>query len=126
MLGLERLYLSIQLVIDKSKTPQCSRAVKSLKINYSFNSKVWIIHKIFRKWIEKLKKCVRQNKKTALFVENCLANNFLKPQETKVVFFLLVSLWYSAYISGDNKNLNLYCQKRILIKIVLLLETINL
>lgn len=124
MLGTERLKM---LVIGKSKTPRCFRGVKSLEVDYTFNKKAWMTTDIFTGWVKKLdKQMTTQKRKIVLFIDNCTAhpgdiNSVLN--NVKVVFFPpnLTSI-IQPMDQGVIKTLKLHYRKRILKKIVTIVE----
>lgn len=86
MTGTDKLPL---LIIGKSKRPRCFKGVKTLPVDYESNTKAWMTRVIFKEWLKKLNKKMKNNgRKIILFIDNCSAHTDLPALTNVKVIFL--------------------------------------
>lgn len=72
MSGTEKL---TPLVIGKSKSPRCFKSVRHFPCDYHSQRRAWMTADALKKWLKKLDAKMRaENRKIALFVDNCPAH----------------------------------------------------
>lgn len=115
------------LVIGKSKQPRCFKGVKSLEVDYEYNTKSWMTSEIFERWILKFDKTmIKQKRKVVLFVDNCPAHPSSvskKLVNVKLVFFPPnTTSKLQPMDQGVIKTLKMYYRKQVLKRLILALE----
>ena len=62
-------------IIDKSKSPRCSKNLKQLPCHYREKKKSWMDSDLFEEWVRELdRKFEQQNQKFVLIIDNCPAH----------------------------------------------------
>ena len=62
-------------IIDKSKSPRCSKNLKQLPCHYRGKKKSWMDSDLFEEWVRELdRKFEQQNRKFVLIIDNCPAH----------------------------------------------------
>lgn len=124
MTGSEKVKL---LIIGKAKNPRCFKGIKSLDVDYEFNTKAWMTSKIFLKWLLKLdRKFASQQRNVLLFVDNCAAH----PKDVKDQLKNIEIAYFPPNMTsllqpmdqGIICNIKTHYRKRILTNILLQME----